>query len=183
MWRGCCIWQRTGWRRVMRVLKSTHTEIPSGTAYLLVGVARRPEPNANVEAADVLISITLWSWKCLLHAANVTLFCVCVCMWEREGNKAGGEFMAEFSVGVVETHVLWPYLTTNHIFTNVILPIYYWILDCRADRPQWWLQMSCFIQPKVNCPKIFSLLWCTFEKLEPEVSFLHNFCLKNDMND
>lgn len=41
------------------VLKSTHTEIPSEMAYLLVGVARRSEPNANVEVADVLISITL----------------------------------------------------------------------------------------------------------------------------
>lgn len=43
------------------VLKSTHTEVPSETASLLVRVARRSAPNANVEVADVLISILLRS--------------------------------------------------------------------------------------------------------------------------
>lgn len=70
----CCVYDRgQGGEEWWGVLKSTHTQVPSGTSYLLVRLARRPEPHANAEAADVLISITLWRWKCLLRAANVTL--------------------------------------------------------------------------------------------------------------
>lgn len=54
------------------LLKSTHTPVPSGTSYLLLGVARRPEPNANATAADVLISTECFEvGEAFLHAARV----------------------------------------------------------------------------------------------------------------
>lgn len=46
----CCIYDRgQGGEEGREVLKSSCNEVPSGTSCLLVRVARRPEPNADVE--------------------------------------------------------------------------------------------------------------------------------------